>query len=361
MTTLTIGDSVKLGSSTGTVEAVHSPTEVVVHWTGSTILGAHPDHHDTYTRRGDGRWYLKGARCHGCSALSAAPAPTSYRIMREPKEPATPHTVEVDYDKLAADRAKVARIIEREMGRPAGEPMDADEARKLTDQIKHDARVLWDRIVAAYLGRADIALGYGSWDEYTVVEFKSLRGLRLPREERTEVVHSLRHAGLPVRVIASATGLGVGTVHREIAAAQPESAVPNGTPDDVDESDAGGEPIEAEVVNEEPIATVIGIDGRRHPARKPPAETEPGCTLPAEEPVEPAEPTTSVLPIDIMALAGKVAARMDMLAAEVEALFTEAADAGMADEVEAMFDVPFRRLRDVMYGTVDTTPKEDNG
>jgi hypothetical protein len=137
--------------------------------------------------------------------------------------------------------------------------MDAYAARKLTDQIKRDVNALWSNIVAAYLGRADIALGYGSWDEYTIVEFKSLRGLRMPREERTEVVHSLRHAGLPVRAIASATGLGVGTVHREIAADQTEPAVPNGTPD---------EPIKAEVVDEDPIAAVIGIDGKRHPAHK---------------------------------------------------------------------------------------------
>jgi hypothetical protein len=146
--------------------------------------------------------------------------------------------------------------------------MDAEEARLLTDEIKRDAEVLWDKIVTVYTQRAWAALGYATWDEYVIRELGSTR-LRLPREERTEIVTSLRHAGLSMRAIASATGLGRGTVQREIEAgeenstpepvdAEAESTVPNGTP----------EPIDAEIVDE-PVATVTGIDGKRHPAKKP--------------------------------------------------------------------------------------------
>ena len=40
--------------------------------------------------------------------------------------------------------------------------MSETEARKLTDRIKFDAGQLWDKLTDAYLGRADIALGYES-------------------------------------------------------------------------------------------------------------------------------------------------------------------------------------------------------
>ena len=63
---------------------------------------------------------------------------------------------------LNATRAAVSRQRERETGRPVGEPMSETEARKLTDRIKFDAGQLWDKLTDAYLGRADIALGYES-------------------------------------------------------------------------------------------------------------------------------------------------------------------------------------------------------
>jgi hypothetical protein len=68
----------------------------------------------------------------------------------------------------------------------------------------------------------------------------------------------LDQAGLSMRAIASATGLGRGTVQREI-----ESTVPNRTV----VAEDGSEPIEAEVVDDKP-ATITGRDGRRRPARK---------------------------------------------------------------------------------------------
>jgi hypothetical protein len=129
-------------------------------------------------------------------------------------------------DVLNATHDAVSRQLERERHHPVGEPMSEAEARKLTDQIKHDAEVLWDNLVAAYLGRADIALGYESWDTYCTVEFGSLR-LRLPREERAEMVCSLRQSGLSNRAIASAIGISEGTVRND-----QKSAAQNYAPDE---------------------------------------------------------------------------------------------------------------------------------
>ncbi|WP_156664677.1 hypothetical protein [Mycobacterium sp. 852002-51057_SCH5723018] len=53
-------------------------------------------------------------------------------------------------------------------------------------------------ITQAYMHRAWDALGYSSWDDYCIREFGTTR-LRLPREERAEVVTSLRESGLRLK------------------------------------------------------------------------------------------------------------------------------------------------------------------
>lgn len=100
----------------------------------------------------------------------------------------------------------------------------AEAARRLTDQIKLAVDATWNMVIEAYETRAWVALRYSSWDDYCTSEFGTSR-LRLPREDRKEVVASLRDAGLSIRAIAAATGVGIGTVHRELA------PVPNGTPE----------------------------------------------------------------------------------------------------------------------------------
>ena len=101
--------------------------------------------------------------------------------------------------------------------------LDASTARALTDRIKVGVEAVWELITQAYVQRAWDALGYSSWDDYCTREFGTSR-LRLPREERAEVVASLRESGLSIRAISAATGLRRGTVERDIAA-----PVPNGT------------------------------------------------------------------------------------------------------------------------------------
>lgn len=92
------------------------------------------------------------------------------------------------------------------------------EARQLTDRIKRQVSDLWDLIVRAYESRAWSQLGYDSWDEYCEVEFEA-SGIRVPREDRKEIVCSLRDRGLSTRAIASATGVNDRTVRRELATA----------------------------------------------------------------------------------------------------------------------------------------------
>lgn len=90
-----------------------------------------------------------------------------------------------------------------------------DQARRLTDRIKVAIEGTWQLIQEAYLTRAWAALGYATWDEYCTREFGTSR-LRLPREERQEVVGSLRDAGLSTRAIAAATGISKNTVTEDL-------------------------------------------------------------------------------------------------------------------------------------------------
>jgi protein gp37 len=94
-----------------------------------------------------------------------------------------------------------------------------DAARRLTDRIKVAVEGTWLLIEEAYLTRAWTALGYGSWDDYCKREFGTSR-LRLPSENRPEVVTSLRQAGLSLRAIASATAVDEKTVRNDLATAE---------------------------------------------------------------------------------------------------------------------------------------------
>lgn len=120
--------------------------------------------------------------------------------------------------------------------------LTADEAQALTERIKVQAENLWADITEAYRRRAWAVLGYETWDAYTAAEFGSLR-LRLPREERQEIVCSLRESGMPIRAIASATGADAKTVQADL-----KSPVGN---------------------SHTSPTTVTGTDGKKHPAKKP--------------------------------------------------------------------------------------------
>ena len=142
--------------------------------------------------------------------------------------------------------------------------LSVEDARALTDAISTQATVLWDLVTTAYTQRAWVALEYASWDEYVSSEFEKSK-LRLPREDRVEVIGSLRDAGLSVRAIAAATGSGIGTVHRALEEIETLSET---TELDVFESQAEVEvEVEAEFVDEP--APVTGKDGKTYASTRP--------------------------------------------------------------------------------------------
>lgn len=147
-------------------------------------------------------------------------------------------------------------------------PATAETARQLTDRIKVAVEATWHLISEAYLTRAWAALGYGSWDEYCTREFGTSR-LRLPREERQDVVISLRESGLSTRAISAATGIAKGTVRKDLQVGQIDPpALGNGF-----------------------SPRVTGSDGRSYPSRsdswQPTPEPAPREPEPEErEPVE---------------------------------------------------------------------------
>lgn len=103
--------------------------------------------------------------------------------------------------------------------------ISAQDARNLTDKIKAGTAALWELIKEAYASRAWASLGYSSWDDYCTQEFGTSR-IRLPREERREVVSSMREIGMSTRAIASATGVSQKTASRELAAARESNDSP---------------------------------------------------------------------------------------------------------------------------------------
>ncbi|APE15701.1 hypothetical protein BOH72_11205 [Mycobacterium sp. WY10] len=153
--------------------------------------------------------------------------------------------------------------------------LNAGDARELTDQIKTGVEAVWHLITRAYTERAWAALGYTSWDDYCTREFGTSR-LRLPREERAEVVSSLRESGLSLRAIASATGNSVNTVRKELdqvyqSDTPAEPAAPAPTCRDCDGYGCETcipDPPMVDEPSPEPTP-ITGIDGKRYPKPQP--------------------------------------------------------------------------------------------
>lgn len=141
------------------------------------------------------------------------------------------------------------------------------EAEDRAERIRTALSVSWDLIKDAWKAFDWQALGYPSWDAYCDGEFGTSR-IRLPREERREVVSSMREIGMSTRAIAAATGMSHRTAAREVAA-----GVPNDTPDP---------------------APVTGMDGKTYTQpERPRATAMPQADLDAlntPAPAEPAEP-----------------------------------------------------------------------
>lgn len=142
-----------------------------------------------------------------------------------------------------ARSAKVAAIAATHAGRTPDDDRRA-VARLRADRIRQglDAFAsLREDIAEAYAAQDWKPLGYGSWDEYVTEEFAAPR-LRLPRNERQQVVAFFREKGMSTRAIAAATGTSKDTVHRDLAGVSSETAG---------------------------FSNVVGIDGKAYPARQP--------------------------------------------------------------------------------------------
>lgn len=162
-------------------------------------------------------------------------------------------------------------LVDPETGEIVERHLDADQARALTDQLKIAVSDTWDLVEQAFKGRAWVALDYGSWDEYCNEEFPHAR-LRLPAEDRREVVASMRDAGMSTRATAAALGINDRTVRRDLEAGA-ANAAPQvsqfGTPDPIA---TGPVEREADTPAPPPAPPVTGLDGKTYqpPAPKPP-------------------------------------------------------------------------------------------
>lgn len=115
--------------------------------------------------------------------------------------------------------------------------MTPDDARALVEQVRISADDIRDRLLALYVGRGWLALGYGSWADMCETEFDSVAvGRLLPREQRRELVNDLTAGGMSTRAIGGALGIDPMTASRDRAA-----GVANDTP-----------------------ARVIGLDGKTY-------------------------------------------------------------------------------------------------
>jgi hypothetical protein len=84
------------------------------------------------------------------------------------------------------------------MAVPLQPQMTEDEARQMTQQVREEFSVLWNRVLDLYERGAHLALNYTSWGEYWRSEFgvSGARGEQLVRAGR--VARALREAGLPM-------------------------------------------------------------------------------------------------------------------------------------------------------------------
>lgn len=181
----------------------------------------------------------------------------------------------------------------------AVEMLDQAEARRLTerirvalDRVSSSWADLAERVAEAYTRRADLALGYDSWDAYAASELKPSEGIAAA--VRGQLVGLLTEHGMSNRAIGSAVGVDERTVRRDqvrhiAAPAERINPVtgeivpaPAWHPVDVtgwtnDEIEADLEACEAETAHWEettvPAPKVTGLDGKTY-ARAQPKETK---------------------------------------------------------------------------------------
>lgn len=122
-------------------------------------------------------------------------------------------------------------------------------ARKLTRQIRRHLTTTLDLVLEAWQVRVWEPLDYPSFRAWRDAEVPELRLLRLPVDERRDVVAYWRRFGMSTRAIADGVNVSEGTVHSDLVFLR----------------DAGD-------LQPEEEAKVVSLDGRRRPARRAPVD-----------------------------------------------------------------------------------------
>lgn len=201
-------------------------------------------------------------------------------------------------------------------GREWGAPLTEADARALTAQIRESVQTLLPMLRTAWRRRADLALGYESWEAYCNGE---LAGLRLPLGDRQHAVGELRKDGMSQRAIGSALGISAATVNRTLSTVSDETV-----PD-----------------------RVQSLDGKDRPASRP--SPEPPADLRAA--VLAKLPKTKEKAATVIALARAVGGKTD----QVRQLLTEMLAAGevrcgIGDHAHRYWLAPPRDLRAEVVG-----------
>lgn len=83
-----------------------------------------------------------------------------------------------------------------------------------------------DLVKQAWAMRADIALGYDTWEAYCEAEFAGLRNIRIPIETRVEMVAALREVDMATRQVGAVLSISDHTVRQDLKrAATPHVSV----------------------------------------------------------------------------------------------------------------------------------------
>ena len=169
--------------------------------------------------------------------------------------------------------------------------MTADEARRITERIRTALdRVatgwadLAERVTEAYERRADLALGYPTWESYASAELRPSEGIAA--EVRRELVGLLSARGMSTRAIAPT----VGVQHSAVAKDLRRAGVSDGhtsAPERIDyatgEVLVDSEPSAAVGGGEAPAAAeplkIVGLDGKTY------TRPTPTSTTPARRPL----------------------------------------------------------------------------
>lgn len=169
-----------------------------------------------------------------------------------------------------------SEIVNHETGEIVS-PMDADEARRLTERIRI-AAANYTEAKAKILGLIDeardrgawAALGYKSWTAY-LSDVLSDEPLRLARDERRDFVAELANQGMSTRAIAPIVGVSHQTVRNDIedATVKKLTAVP-----DVSCDLPAPKPIVRETTGLDGVTRITAISGEvKKPRRTPLTDT----------------------------------------------------------------------------------------